>query len=210
MFPWFRSSRPAVFCGSVAILFATASSALPAQTIAPAPVTPTSVKAPVQPSLNHLYMHFFLYEAHLQRVTQAHTLRGATPVNFEDHLRRTIGLTEAEWLAVAAFSSKMETKLNGLRAEAQIIAAPDRAAYKSGSLPLTAPPPSLPALHKLEGERQRSLKNGIEQLETQIGPDASAKLKAYIQNTLATRVRVVPITEANIRAARLAKKAASK
>ena len=166
----------------------------------------TSAQQPRPIPLSHLYMHFFLYEAHLEHVADAHpeVPKGGA---IKDHMRKKTGLSEAEWQTVSATSLRMETTLNTLNTQAKALIDSDTKTCQFSKLSCLSAPPNLPQLKQLQKQRDQIITTEIAALETALGPKDTARLHAYLQSDTASHVKVIPISPSAIKAAHQANQA---
>ena len=167
---------------------------------------------PAQPPkipLSHLYLHFFLYEAHLEHLAEEHPIKNVNGAPIKEHLRKRIGLSPAEWQSIAASSLRMETSIRASQAQIHALASAEIQACRAS--PATCPrvPPNLAQVRELERQRDQSIDLEVSNLESTLGADSTAKLHTYLQGQLASQIKIVNLTPAQIQAARLAGKVAA-
>jgi len=184
-----RRFQFALAASLTALLLAMSPQTLTAQT--------TPATGPTQPQqipLSHLYLHFFLYEAHLEHLALAHPIANPKGKPVKEHLRIKVGLSETEWQSIAASSLRVESAEHVAGAQAQALIAADRRACKDGPTPCT--PPNLPQLKALQKQYRQAVDSEIGALESSLGPDSTAKLHSYLQTDLAAKVKPSPAAQA--------------
>jgi len=169
----------------------------------------TSSQQPYTIPLSHLYRHFYLYEAHLEHVADAHPEEPKGGA-IKDHMRQKTGLSEAEWQTVSATSLRMETTLKALNTQANALIEEDRQTCQFSKLSCLPDPPNLPKRKELQKQQDQAIAAETTALETALGPDATAKLRAYLQSDTASHVTVIPISPAALKAAQQAAEQARK
>jgi hypothetical protein len=159
--------------------------ALSAQTTGLPAATPTQPAIP----LSHLYMHFLLYEAHLEHLDVAHPIVNPKGKPIKEHLRLKIGLSPAEWQSVSGSSLRIEASGRAIDALDRPLAEADR--HTCHAQPAPCSPPNLPRLRALRKQREQNLNAEIQSLESSLGPDATAKLRNYLQTTFIGNVKII-------------------
>ncbi len=172
--------------------------AAPAQTTAAPATAPTSATAPQIP-LSHLYLHFFLYESHLEHLEEAHPTVNPKGKPLKEHLRLKTGLSQDEWKSVAASSLRMESAHKSVVQQVNALVESDRVTCKASATLCTAPP-SLTQIKTLQQQHQQALDAEIKALETSLGPDSTAKFQAYLKTDLATHIKLTPVSAAQVQA----------
>ena len=172
--------------------------------------TPSST-APAQPPkipLSHLYLHFFLYEAHLEHLAEDHPIKNVNGAPIKEHLRKRIDLSPAEWQSIAASSLRMETSIRASQAQIHALASADIQACRAS--PATCPhvPPSLAQVRELERQRDQAIDLEIKNMESALA-GLTAKLHTYLQGQLSSQIKIVSLTPDQIQAARQTGKGAT-
>jgi hypothetical protein len=165
-------------------------------------------QAPAIP-LTELYLQFFLYEAHLEHVADTHpeVPKGGA---IKDHMRKSTGLSEAEWQSVSASSLRMETAIHVSRNQAKPLIDDDAKFCQSNPQSCFSAEPNLPKLRELQKQRDQAIDAEGAALESALGPGSAAKLRDYIQNVIASHIKVITIDPAVLKAAYLSSQGVSK
>ena len=146
--------------------------------------------AKVQIPLSHLYVHFYLYEAHVERVALAHPHAAAKGGSAKDHLRKRAGLSQAEWQHVTASSQRMESALTAFNAQSQALIQSDRATCKVSTMACLPAPPNLQKLSQLHKQREQAVADENSSLESALGAEATRKFRAFLQGDFANHIKV--------------------
>jgi hypothetical protein len=160
-----------------AVLAATFSWSSHGQEVKPAP-SPTARQVE-RPSLQHVYMHFFLYQNHLDKAAAAHEVQGKDGSWLRDHFQQQLGFTSAQFAIVRATGVRLESELKELGSEAKTIAEADRAARRENPETPRVPDPRLKDLTK---QREDLLQREIDGLNQELGPERAAKLQDFLHN----------------------------
>lgn len=171
---------------------------LAAQTAPSSTATPSASAAQIP--LAHLYLHFFLYEAHLEHLAEQHSLQTFNGKPLKDQMRKASGLTESEWQTISTASLSMEATHKDLSAQAKTLENADRQACLS-SPTACKPPPSLNQLIGIHNQHQQALQRNIQTVESTLGASSTAKLQAYLQSEIASHIRLATLTPAQVQAA---------
>jgi hypothetical protein len=153
---------------------------------------PATTTTPSGIPLSHLYLHFLLYEAHLEHLQQAHPVTNPKGMPVKEHLRIKTGLTAAEWQSVSTSSLRMESTQKSLDAQAGALVLADRKTCQADPGACTPTAPNSQQVRYLLKQRQLALDTEIATLESALGPDTTTKLRTYLQNDFATHVKVKP------------------
>ncbi len=138
-----------------------------------------AVRAP----LSHIYMHFLLYQNHLDKAAEEREKEGKDGSSLRDHLQKAVGFTPSEFSLVRESARDLETKLKANRAQAIPIIQRDRAIRLSNPselLPARISPS--PELVELRKQREELIKEEETNLDSRLGPEAAAKLQAFLKD----------------------------
>lgn len=149
----------------------------PAQEVAPKQVSVN--RGMKRPPLPHLYMHFLLYQNHLDRAAAAHEEQGKDGSWLRDHFQQQLGFTYAQFGSVRSTGVRLESELKQIGAEAMAIVQADRAARLENTTASKLPNSQLADLTK---QRENLIQREIDSLNRELGPEASAKLQDFLEN----------------------------
>jgi hypothetical protein len=165
----------------------------PAKSLTAQTVTTPRLSVGARPAneipLTVLYQQFFLYEAHLEHLAAAHpeVPKGRA---VKDYMRNNIGLSEEEWKQIAASSQRIEKANQEHGVQRDLLIAEDRKACQSNPPSCASATPNLSALRNLQSQRNREVVAEFEALESALGPDSTAKLRAYLQGHIASHINM--------------------
>jgi hypothetical protein len=175
------------------------------------PVSPSAeavpVASPAIPLLN-LYRGLFTLIAHMERDRVANDPnRHVNMDEIEDHLRKKMDLSASAWRALVDKSVKVENYTHDMSKQARSFADQDRAARKQNPLSANTLAAGRATLHKMQLDLNAHIQAEIDQLKTAVGPDATARIQAYLQGPLAASTSRVQFTPAQLQALRAQKEA---
>jgi hypothetical protein len=131
---------------------------------------------------SHVYMHFLLYQNHLDKAAADREKVGKDGAWLRDHFQKKLGFTPEEFALIRASAHRMDSKLNANRSQAMIVIQNDRAARltdSSSSQLRIVPSPELKSLAK---QREEMIQREEADLDRKLGPDAAAKLQKFLKN----------------------------
>ncbi len=120
----------------------------------------------------------------------------------EDHLREKLGLSASDWQALADKSIKVEIFTREASKQARSFAVQDRAARQQNPLSANTLAAGRATLHQMQLDLNAQVQGEIDQLKTDVGPDATTRIEAYLQGPLAASTSRIQITPAQLQALR--------
>jgi hypothetical protein len=147
-----------------------------------------------------LFRSFFLYEAHLEHIADAHP-EVPKGKRANDQLRRNIGLTESEWQQISASSMRIEAASLASKDQARSLIANNATICQSNPQSCLVSAPSLPKLRELRKQVDQTLDSESAALETSLDPNSAAKFKTYLHKVIASHIQVITIDPAVLNAA---------
>ena len=142
-----------------------------------------------RPPLPHLYMHFLLYQNHLDKAAMAHENQGKDGAWLRDHFEKELGFTPAQFAVVRSTAIRLESELKEIQNRAVTIAQADRREReRSESQPNASVTPNL-QLRDLTKERDALLEREIAKLDETLGDAAAVRLRDYIATKFALNVQ---------------------
>src|SRR5882762_10047602 len=114
-----------------------------------------------RPPLPHIYMHFLLYQNHLDRAAAAHEAEGKDGSWLRDHFQQKLGFTPSQFANVRATGLRLESKLKELDSDAKAIAQTEHAARLQNP---NAPRVPNPQLQDLMKQREELIQREIDSL----------------------------------------------
>jgi hypothetical protein len=172
--------------GVIALLCLLASPLAFGQANAALPQTGQNARAP----LSHLYWHFLLYQAHLDKAAAAREQQGRDGSWLRNHYQQRLGFTDSEYALVRESAVQLESDLKRIDAEVQAVIEADRAQH---SRVLGSPndlPPVPQRLLELRDERERMIQRDVDSLKGVLGPKLAAKLDSFLESEFAPNVTV--------------------
>jgi hypothetical protein len=151
-------------------------------TASPSAQPPTS-----RPPLARLYWHFLAYQNFLDRTAANLDQHGGNGDELRNRFQRKVGFTSAQFGTVRQAAVKLESDLKPKDAQAKVIIDAFHAKYPPGKVTTLPPPP--PELAQLQQEREQLIEQDVSDLKSQLGPEASAKMDAFLQNDFAPTVK---------------------
>jgi hypothetical protein len=146
--------------------------------------------------LLHIYMNFLLFQNHLDKVAAAREAQGKSGW-MRDYFQKQLGFTDSQFSAIRAAAGRLDPDLEQIRSRIKEIAKACRTAVASAKLSGSSPP-SIPELEDLKLQRETAIQNEVDEMNQELGPDASAKLQQYLLvalgRTAPSTSVVVPIT----------------
>ena len=182
----------------ITVLLVTLSAALLAastgQTTSSGSGSPTPQHAP---SELRLYRGLFSIVAHMERDRLARLANPQGQVGdvaaVEESLRSEIDLSKADWQTFVTTAVKVETYIEEAGKQARAYAHQGRADMAQ-SLDKAQTLSSLKmGLHKMQVQQDARLSQDIQELETNVGADSTAKIHAYLEGPLAASAHVTPL-----------------
>ncbi len=129
--------------------------------------------------LPHLYLHFLLYQRHLDEAAAQREKQGENGDWLRTGLQKRLGFTDGEFAPVRASSERLSAKIADLNARARAIVAADQQARKQGLIPPGSPPPGLEKLKALDAERNADIDAEIATLNQALSPANAASLQSF-------------------------------
>ncbi len=170
------------------------------------PVSPSTQTAPVtspQIPLLNLYRGIFTLIAHMERDRLANDPnRHVNMDEIEDHLRKKLGLSASDWQVLVDKSIKVEIFTREASKQARSFAVQDRAARQQNPLSANTLAAGRATLHQMQLDLNAHIQGEIDQLKTDVGPDATTRIEAYLQGPLAASTSRIQITPAQLQALR--------
>ena len=160
--------------------------------------TPSANRAP----LPHLYMNFLLYQNHLDKAAAQHEAQGKDGSWLRNLLQERLGFTSSQFSVVRASAVRLESELNDIKVRASAAIQADHAASAQSPNAPRAAIRQLPALDDLRKEREDVIQREIDGLNRELGPEASAKLQATIEDIFSQN-QAIHVTPAPPRAPKL-------
>jgi hypothetical protein len=141
---------------------------------------PPSHKASPAP-FSHIYMHFLLYQNHLDQAAAEREKQGKDGAWLRDHFQQKLGFSGTQFALIRASAHRLDSKLKANRTQALTIIQNDRARRQSD---LASPMQgmSVAALKALSKEREDLISREEADLDRNLGPDAAIKLQAFLKN----------------------------
>jgi hypothetical protein len=143
----------------------------------PVTVNPKISQAP----MSHLYRNFLLYQNHLDRAAADRESHGQDGSGLRNLLQVRLGFTSAEFSIVRAKGLRLESELKDVNTRMMTAANQYRASSARASLQTQVPLIAPAALNDLVKEREDLLQQEMEDLNRQLGPEASAKLQSVVE-----------------------------
>lgn len=147
-------------------------------------LTSSSVK---QLSLPQVYVLFFRYQNHLDKVAQQRQSQGQDGSWLSDHFQRELGFTVSDFSVVRASGIRLESELDQINARAKALIQAEQAASAANANANDTRAPS-PELVDLAKQRDESIQTEISKMNAELGPTAAAKLQNYLQTDFAPKI----------------------
>jgi hypothetical protein len=174
---WARVIRPATFC-AVLILSLSTIGRIQAQSVHVLDFASGGTTA--KPSLPHVYMHFLLYQNHLDAVATSREKKGKDGSEFRNHFQQQLGFSNAQFAVVRTTGVRLQTELNDLNAQAISVIKAYRLSHpQTPGGPLPPPPPELADLTK---QREDLIQKEVAALNSGLGTIPSGRLQDFLQN----------------------------
>jgi hypothetical protein len=175
---------------------------------------------PQRVSLAHLYLHFLLYQNHLDRAAAAREQQGKDGKWLSNHFQQRLGFTADQFALVRATAQRLEPELKDIKAQAVVIVQADRAwvqvhpeasrsrlpvgdAAAVGAAIRSAPVrPGWAKLKQLQQQQETTIQQEVETLKAALGPAPAAKLDNLIQNEWANHVSSIHVQPGQLRSPR--------
>jgi hypothetical protein len=168
------------------------------------PVSTSAETAPVASSpipLLNLYRGLFTHIAHMERDRLANDPNRHVNMNeIEDHLRNKMSLSASEWQVLVDKSVKVESYTRDMSKQARSFADQDRAARRQNSPSANTLPAGRAVLHKMQLDLNTHIQGEIDELKTNVGPDATDRIQAYLKGPLAASTSFMPFKSTQLQA----------
>jgi hypothetical protein len=132
--------------------------------------------------LSHLYMHFLLYQNHLDRAAAAREAEGKDGSWLRNYLQERTGLTSSEFAVVRKSALRLESNLKENRAQVAEIAQANRAVDLQDPSRSSAGRIQTSQFKDLQDQREKLIQDEIGGLDQGLGPQAAARLRDFLQN----------------------------
>jgi len=141
-----------------------------------------SVRKASRAPLSHIYMHFLLYQNHLDRAAAAREKEGKDGSWLRDHFQQVLGFTASQFAIVRVGARQLEDDLKANRDQAIAVIEADRTSHPdhTGAARVRAVPS--PQLEDLVKQREDLIEHAEADLDRKLGPEAAAKLQAFLKN----------------------------
>ena len=148
--------------------------------------------------LSHYYWHFFRHEAYLEQEAALLAQQGKVEEadRIRTHLQRDLQLTNAQYAIVRRARVQMLKDIRDIWAKAMPIIQQDQQWLRLYG-PSAGSPPGHAQAHELQKQQEAAMTNDLRKLNRQLGPEAAARLQAYIGNHVSARVTHPPRFEQN-------------
>jgi hypothetical protein len=160
------------------------------------------VARPPIPLLN-LYRGLFTLIAHMERDRLANDPNSHVNMGeIEDHLRKKLGLSASEWQILVDKSVTVEEYTREVSKQARTFVNQDRAARKQNPLSANTLATGRATLHKMQLDLNTHVQEEVNQLKTDVGPDATPRVEAYLQGPFAASTSRIQLTPTQLQALR--------
>jgi hypothetical protein len=141
---------------------------------------PSAVSAHPIP-LHHLYRYFLRYQAGLDQRADALEKQGRfdDAARMRSHLQKDLSFTDEQIAIVRQAGLQLKAKLDSIQSEARPIIGADRQWLKLNGRS-AGPPPGASQVHELQKQQETAMLNSVAQLNLELGPEAGARLEAYV------------------------------
>lgn len=140
----------------------------------------TSGQNPKPIPIEHLYLHFLLYQHHLDNSAAARQKEGKNGEWLRSSLRKRLHFTEDDFAPVRAAAERLSAEITDLNTRAKAIIAADRSARSQGLIPPGSPPPGLAKLKALSAERDADFQAEIAALNQALSPANADALRTFL------------------------------
>jgi hypothetical protein len=166
------------------------------------------VARPPVPMLN-LYRGLFTLIAHMERDRAANGSNSHVNMDeIEGHLRKKLGLSAGEWQILVDKSVTLEDYTREISKQARSFVDQDRAARQQNPLSANTLAAGRAALHKMQLDLNTHVQEEINGLKTDVGPDATTGVEAYLQGPFAASTSRIQLTPTRLQAQRAQKEQA--
>jgi hypothetical protein len=133
--------------------------------------------------LHHLYWHFLRFQRHLDKRADALEQEGRTQdaATVRNHLQKDLKFTDAQMALVRQAGLRLEKNLEVIRAQIRPIIYEDLQWRKLHGRS-AGPPPGAGQVHASQKQHEAAILNAVAQLNQQLGPEAAARLRAYVDS----------------------------
>jgi hypothetical protein len=143
---------------------------------------PPPIPKMTRPPLSHVYLHFLLYQNHLDKVAATREEQGKDGSWLRDHFQQRLGFTGSQFAVVRSTGLRLESELKEIEGRAKAIAQADLAAHPRTPNNLSALPAPNPQLRDLTKEREELIQREVAKLDEELGPEPAAKLQAFLES----------------------------
>ena len=141
---------------------------------------------------SHIYMHFLLYQNHLDKAAAERELEGKDGAWLRNSLQKRLGFSSSQFALVRASALRLDSKLKANTAQAQTILQTDRAARLSSlATPQAVSSPSA-EIKNLSKQREDTILAEESDLDRKLGPVAATKLQTFLKNEFLRSTRNQP------------------
>jgi uncharacterized protein YdcH (DUF465 family) len=136
--------------------------------------------------LHHKYRYFLLYQMKLDQKADTLDRQGRTEdaASVRNHLQKDLHFTDEQIAVLRQAGLQLKDNLDGIRLKAAPILAEDRKWLRTNGRS-AGPPPGADQIHSLQKQQETIMKDAVDHLNKQLGPEPAARLQSYVDTHIA-------------------------